>query len=386
MRSPIVQSVPSLATVPSAAWQFLIPPWERIKFTAAFVLATGVGWFLTWLMLHSAYSPLRPLNLNQGLLGAFVVGLVSGTVVSASQWLVLRRYLPDWLWILAGATGYGLLMLTLEAWSGVLGQAMTTPRIASFFSQFSPTTVSVMSGAMQAGIAAMSALWLGITQWLLLRQYARFSSWWIGVPAIAVVLSSGFAALNAGLPLLQVHLPLETSVLGAGVLGITQAIALGALRKKRSDFSISDRTSALAIAPEIEDYQQVQRLGKQLHQRLNQAWISEHLNEDTLTYLVGVTESGAIAAYKSLNTPAIEQLDQIPLPELFKADRSNYKTSDYKPGKSDPLARFEVSFLPSGSLKVNSRSGLPLLSIALGMLAIMLAISAIVARFGFLLP
>lgn len=371
MRSPLSpshQAMPGL----TPAQPFLIPPFERFRFTLSFILATGLGWLLIWLVLRSIQDPLMPISAaNQGLLSTFVVGFVSGIVVSATQWLALRRYVPDWLWILAGATGYVLLTITVEAWWRWIEQAMGLPEVVALADRLSPTAIGLISTTLRVGLTATCALWLGITQWLFLRQYTQSSSWWLGVPAIAVLLSSGFVALSAGLLSLGVRLPLEPSVLAAGVLGTTQAIAL-CLLQKRVNLAGRDSTSPLAIAPEILNYGTVQTLARQLQRRLNLAWTSEHLNDDSLTYLVGVTQTGAIAAYRPINSPAVEQLNQIPLPELADADAKHAETAE-------PLARFEVTFLPSGSLQVNAWRGVPLGWLAVSMLVAVTGLSAIVA-------
>lgn len=356
--------------------RYLISPFERIQFTGLFVLATGVGWFVIGLILRSVQD-LTLVNYleGRGLLSALVSGFVSGLVVSATQWFVLRRYLPDWLWILAGATGYVLLTTTLEAWWGWIGQAMTLPEVMALAEKVPPQTMVTLTGLTRMGLAAVCSIWLGVAQWLLLRQYTRFSRWWIGVPAIAVMVSALFTAFSAGLVLLNVNVPLDSNVLGAGILGITQAIALCALQRRTSNHTLT----ALTTSP-VLDYNQATRLGKRLHQHLSDAWTSEHLNQESLNYLVAVTETGAIATYKPINQPAIDQVQQTPLPKLVIPEVLTPEN-----GTIPPLAQFDVTFLPSGKLQVRPWQGVPLLWITVGMLIIILAISAIAAHFNPLL-
>lgn len=361
--------------------QLLIPPFERIQFTGLFVLATGVGWFLIGFILRSVQDPtlgnypaLGNYLEGKGLLSALVTGLVSGLVVSAMQWLVLRRYLPDWLWILAGATGYVLLTTTLEAWWVWIGQAMILPEVIALAEKASPQTIVVLAGLIRTLLAAVCSIWLGVAQWLLLRQYTRSSRWWIWVPSIAVIFSALFIAFGAGLVLLKVNFPLDVNVLGAGILGTTQAIALCALHRRSN--SASSLPTTFITAPEIVNYNQVNRLGKPLHQHLNDAWTSEHLNQDALNYWVAVTETGAIAAYKPTHQAAIDQVGQTPLPKLVIPEVLNPEN-----GTVPALAHFDVTFLQSGNLRVRPWCGVPLLWITVGMLAIILAISAIAAHF-----
>lgn len=373
MRSPLNPSSDQFALLP-ASQQFLIPPFARFRFTVLFILATGFGWFLVWFLLRSVQDPLMPARaLERGLLSAFVTGLVSGLVVSAMQWLVLRRYLADWLWIMAGTAGYVLLTVSLEAWWGWIGVLTNAAQVVDLFETLPPAVVVFAAGGLRVLLTALCAVWLGLTQWLFLRQYTRSNLWWIGVPSIAVLLSSSFTFLSVLLLVAGIRLPLETSVLAAGILGTTQAIALCAVKKKILDLTLGDHTSPLVVAPEIKDYELVKMLARQLQRRINSAWTSEHLNDDELTYLVGVTQNGAIAAYTPLNSSAVEQLKEIPLPELAHADQEKRRSH------TEPLARFDVIFLPSGSLQVNAWLGIPLTWVAVSMLTVVLALSAIAA-------
>jgi hypothetical protein len=372
MRSPSSLS-PTRASVPQSPQQLLIPPFERIQFISLFVLATGVGWFLIGFILRSVQDPSLSNYLEgKGLLSALVVGFVSGLVVSATQWLVLRRYLPDWLWILAGATGYVLLTTTLEAWWGWIGQAMTLPEVTALTDKVLPQTLIILTGMIRTLLAAICSIWLGLAQWLLLRHYTRSSRWWIGVPSIAVILSALFTAFSAGLVLLKVNFSLDVNVLGAGILGMTQAIALSTLSRRGTTAN-----APFTSAPEIVDYHQITRLGTQLRRHLNDAWTGEPLTQADLNYWVAVTETGAIAAYKPTHQAAIDQVGQTPLPKLVIPEVLNPEN-----GTVPPLAHFDVTFLPSGSLRVRPWRGIPLLWITVGMLGIIVAASAIAAHFN----
>ncbi|MDX2242570.1 MAG: hypothetical protein NW224_17925 [Leptolyngbyaceae cyanobacterium bins.302] len=372
MRSPSPSNPP--VSFPTSQ-QFLIPPFDRLRFTVAFTLVTGFGWFLIWLVLQSSVQdPLMPaMAIQRGLTSALVTGLVAGLVVSAMQWLVLRRYLMSWLWIVAGATGYVMLTVTLEVVWGSIGLLTNTPQVIDLFEQLSPTIVVFAAGGLRVLLATVCALWLGFSQWMFLRHYTRSSLWWLAIPSVAVLLASSFGVLSILLLWAGVWLPLEIHVLAAGILGSTQAIGLCSLQKRTVNLTVQDHDSPLLLAPEILDYNLVQTLAQRLHRRLNMAWTTEHLNDDSLTYLVGVTQTGAIAAYAPVNLPAVEQLHEIPLPELTLTDRVQHQN------KTEPLARFEVTFLPSGSLQVQAWCGVPLGRVALSMATATLSSSVITA-------
>jgi len=369
MRSPFHSA--QLAPYP-ASQQFLVPPFARVRFAIAFILATGFGWFLIWFVLRSVQDPLMPAQaIQRGLGAALVTGLVSGLMVSTMQWLVLRRYLADRLWILTGVVGYILLTVTLEACWQRIGIITTNRQVTELFEELPASTVVVVASSLRVLLTTLCALWLGLTQWLFLRRHTRSNLWWLIVPSIAVLLSSSFAILSILLLSAGVKLPLEINVLAAGILGTTQAIALCALRRKTVKLPLEDTTSPLIVAPELLDYNLIRALSRQLQQRLNTAWTSEHLNDESLIYLVGVTQTGAIAAYTPVNAPAVEQMHEIPLPQLAIADQPKHTS------QTEPLARFEVTFLPSGSLQILAWRGVPLRWVALSMMLIVLATSAI---------
>jgi hypothetical protein len=290
---------------------------------------------------------------------------------------VLQSYLSDWLWILAGATGYVLLTFSLETWWGWVGQILTWPEVITLVNKFSPMAMPLVSGILRMVLTMFCSLWLGLAQWVVLRQYVRSSGWWIWVPSIAVLISSIFAACNTLLPHLGIYLPLETNVLGAGILGLTQAIAFCTLRKNNQ---LVSHGNLFPNIPEILDYGKLQSLAKQLHRQLKQSWIIKHPYPVSLTYQVAVTDRGAIAAYQPVNQPAVEQINHTPLPDLTVPESGQPIN-----GKPPALARFEVTFLPSGNLQIQAWRGVPLVWIAIGMLIMVLAISAIAARFGTLL-
>jgi hypothetical protein len=371
MRSP-----QPLSPVGSPSLQFLIPPFERVRFCLGFVLATGFAWGGMTLALHRLPDATMLSYLaEQSLLATLITGLVSGLVVSAVQWLVLRRYIPDWLWILASAVGYVLLTTTLEAWWGLIGQVLEWSQLLPHLEQLSVWAVPVSLGALRVLVAAGCAIWLGVAQWLVLRHYTRHSQGWIWVPPIAVLLSSGFIAIGNLLPYWNVVLPLEPSILAASILGTTQAISACLLQRK-SGVAASDRAPHPVLsAPEILNYGVVQTLSRKLHRQVHQAWTNEHQNDEALTYLVGVTDEGAIAAYRSVNQAASEQAMHTPMAKLVIPEL--VQRSD---GGPQPLARFNLTFLPSGGLRIQPWRGVPLAWLAAALLTGAIVLSAVIAR------
>lgn len=375
MRSQL--SFPSIgtSTAPITSQPFLITPLDRFRFTILFVLATGLGWVLEAGVLRTLDTPMLPqLWQTGGLLGAFVTGLVAGTIVSALQWLVLRRYLSDWLWILASSVGYVLLMTTQEAWWSLLNQLLTNSAWFANISTLHPRATLLASGAVSTLLSALCAVWLGIAQWLFLRQYTQSSRWWIMIPSIAVIFSSSlFTIGNLLPPLFNLNLALEPTALGAGILGTIQAIALCALRQRVGDRAAKSQ-SVLATAPEIANRSQIRYLGKKVYTLVDSNWESEVVCDSPVRYWVGVDDLGGIAAYEPIGQRAIDYLPQTPLPLLVKPR--------YHDQPLPALARFQLTFQPSGTLNVRSEQGISLFWIATLMVLVVVAASAIVAHYG----
>jgi hypothetical protein len=309
-----------------------------------------------------------------GLLGAFVTGLVAGTIVSALQWLVLRRYLSDWLWILASSVGYVLLMTTQEAWWSLLEQLLKNTEWFTTLSTMHPRATLLASGAVSTLLSALCAVWLGMAQWLFLRQYTQSSRWWVMIPSIAVVLSSGLFTLGTLLPpLFNLNLTLEPTALGAGILGTIQAIALCALRQRISDRAATN-ASLLATAPEIANRSQIRYLSKRVFTLLDTNWESEVVCDRPVSYWVGVDDLGGIAAYEPITQLASDYLPQTPLPLLVKPR--------YREQPLPALARFQITFQPSGTIRVRPEQGISLFWIATLMTLVVIIGSAIVAQSG----
>ncbi|MBD2020317.1 hypothetical protein H6F43_08975, partial [Leptolyngbya sp. FACHB-36] len=129
--------------------------------------------------------------------------------------------------------------------------------------------------------------------------------------------------------------------------------------------------SSQAIAPEILRYGQVRKIARQVQIRLHEAWMSEAIADRPVTYVVAADETGAIADYQPVDARAADAAEQTPLPHLVK----DYRSEDTL---LRPLARFHVTFKPSGSLNVQLWRGIPLLWLAISTLIAIVAAGAIV--------
>lgn len=377
MRS--TSSAPHLPTVsyPLLVQDFLVSPLDRLRFTGLFVLATGLSSFLVKFVLHTLQNPALPASWQEGgLASALVSGLVSGLMIGTTQWLVLRRYVSDWLWILATTAGYVILMPILQAWQHMmLSQVFPAFSTSAFANRLPDPVMMILPGLMGVALATVSTLWLGLAQWLVLRQSTRSGWKWIYVPSIAVFVSGCFVLIQPMIPA-WARVPLAMNVLTPGILGTIQAIAFCSLRKPLSRWGGNSLNS---VKPVIQPSRKLHQLRKRLTAQLNQAWRGEQLADRPLTYQVGVDETGAIVDYHPQQLLAADYADQTPLPDLVNPDFDPHTGLH-------PLARFQVTFLPSGQLAVRSCQGISLWKLALGMLVAVVAVSAIVRTLGIWAP
>lgn len=351
--------------------KYWVPPTERLPFALLFVLATGLGAFLVRFGLHTLHTPIVPAFWQpSGLMSAFISGFVSGTLIGATQWLVLRRYLPDWLWILATIAGYVILMPILHTWQRlVLEQLMPLMAGLPWFDALPAAVILTMQSIIGIGLAAICSVWLGFMQWLVLRQYAKPSWGWIYVPAIAILFAGGLLLLRLLIPPLA-SLSLAMEVFTPGIIGATEAIACCTLHRKFSPTGAMP--SPLVTAPEIRRHRQLKPLMQRLYAQLSQIWQTELEIDRPLSYWVGVNSAGTIVDYEPQHLLAAEQIGQTPLPIL--TDTASYRD---QAGNPQPLARLQVSFLPAGQLQVRSCRGFSLLGLAILLLGLVIVASAI---------
>ncbi len=171
-------------------------------------VATLVGFLVSLFWVEIGERP--DLGTLQGILGGAAIGL--------AQALILGRWLPHaWLWMLATLIAWGLM-----AGSGVGAMGWVAPRTELL-------SVRLMSGAI---FGAMSGMWLGVWQWLVLKQCLSQAGWWIGISTLgwSLALATGWGL--GGMLRSRSHLFLAEAIgLSATwlVVGMATGIGMGCL-------------------------------------------------------------------------------------------------------------------------------------------------------------
>lgn len=389
---------------------FAIPPRSRLSFISWFLIMTGVGWLIESLIFHSLPFPMLSVTTSGGnLLSAAIQGTVSGAIVGAMQWLVLRRYFSNWVWILATSLGTLLFFLMTSLWLSLVDEALVaadwlfsqSPAPAALARWMSslvanspsllgvsgthvltlpspdPTFTAAIAAAphrsvfnflLRPGLFASLGICLSIPQWLVLRRSARSVWWWVLIPPFALLMADRIWRLADLFSFLGTNVVLTPEIVSVGYLAATQAICLCLCRRKLPQSAIANLSpsrSRLISAPAITDRQQVNRLAAQLYQVLNARWETGNLSYQHWIYLVGVTADGTVAACEPANTIAAEQMDETPLPDLIAPADKVAPSPESIAQLHKPLARLQVVFTSMSTLEVFDCRGIPLWQVAI---------------------
>ncbi len=328
---------------PTANPHRAIAPRQRLAFLLRFVLATEIGLLVGMsvagrvqerLFGYPDSSPRAVPGEGNGILPQLVAGLIIGAILGIAQWLAMRRYVPDWRWIVATAAGWVL--------SAVISATVTAAYINRLLWQNQPTDAIArlsLSAGIQGIVGAICFLILGLCQWWVLRRFFR-ASWWIVVPALAVLVAS-VANLLWLVALLQLGWELNeiTDRVSSVVPFAVQGLSLGLLQGW--GLCLLAQPQVAQAEPEFDD-EEIQALSQQLRDRLLRLWSGEMTGEEPLVYLISVDRDGAIVRYQPINQVSLDNIDQTPLPDLVKANEAD--------DDSDTGIQFRATFTPNGEL------------------------------------
>ncbi|MEM8777316.1 MAG: hypothetical protein AAGF26_00300 [Cyanobacteria bacterium P01_G01_bin.49] len=149
-------------------------------------------------------------------------GTVGGTIIGLFQALILSRWFPQaWLWILATLIPWGLMA---GSQLGAIGWVAPRTELIS---------VRLTTGMILGGI---TGLWVGLWQWLILRQQFSNSYIWILISGLSWSVGLSLGWLVGGLLRSVTHLFLG-EVVGLAIawllVGLQTGLVLAILLKKR---------------------------------------------------------------------------------------------------------------------------------------------------------
>jgi hypothetical protein len=172
---------------------YLIPRSHRRTFFIQFTLMTVVGWvvggvvsivfdkLVTDKLLSTSTPQLLDLWSNWGSyasLGLFAV------IFAADQAIIVRKYISSWLWILSTSCGWLIATKVSTAWISYISSLAE-----SLQRNLLPKEILII-GIVSTGAYIISGIWMGFSQWVVIRRYTSEAWWWNFLPSIAFLVIS----------------------------------------------------------------------------------------------------------------------------------------------------------------------------------------------------
>ncbi|MBR8836229.1 MAG: hypothetical protein DSM106950_19975 [Stigonema ocellatum SAG 48.90 = DSM 106950] len=222
--------------------RFLIPRSSMGRFLLKFTLMTIIGWVVGGIasialektILELLSPPIGNPPTKWYFWIHFLNSGVFAVIFGADQGFVIHPYISGWLWMLATSTGWLIANSVSTAWINYISSMAS-----SFNKTLSPNEILIL-GILSTISYIISGIWLGFSQWLVMRRYTVAAWWWNFLPSISFLLISILVWL---LSLVQGWIP-ETNrdqivyLIGQAftslILGVIPAIGLCTLKKNRT--------------------------------------------------------------------------------------------------------------------------------------------------------
>lgn len=348
------------------AQKLLIKPLDRLNFTLLYITVSVLSGRLIERLLS---LPPNDFGITDSLEYALVRGLLLGGILGFSQWLTIRKYIPDPQWILA-TVAYS----SLAALAGVLWRSQFNGAGSVALRAASPT---IVLSIVAYSSLLVSAFIYGYAQHYVLSPYIRKFRWWLWVTLISV----GFQVItiflvmfiSASLSIIWID---HQILLSAGIAAI-QAIAFCCLYRKSSPDESEDPTLDpafnLAVAPDMTDFWKIRRVQRDIERKILKVWATDLDGNHDLTYSIGVSSDGILIACIPQNQHAIDRITETPLSALMEDSEHSLNT---------PIAKFNLTFSPPGIARLESWRGIPRRMLSLALAVGILTVSLLVPRLG----
>jgi hypothetical protein len=370
----------------SESQRLLIKPSKRLQFTLLYIFVTVISYELIQLLLgyFIADSTAYPYQF------AAISGLMLGGLVGLSQWLVLRKYIPNPQWIFVVVAYQSLLSVSGTLLSSKFSQ-LFSERLNSEPPNLTLFTISCYS------YLIFGTFLYGYGQHYVIAPYIRKFRWWLWISLSSLVLQcvifgwislSSMVAASATSPVSAASAAFYINLLrfdyrfllSAGI-ALFQTIGFCYLYKKSSKDEFEDPTLDpnfnLTVAPDLVDFWKIRSIQQTIEKRINKIWKTDLVGDEDLAYLIGVDQSGEIVACVPQTQTAIDRFQETPLPALGQ-ELAQESSSIL----NQPIAKFNLTFSPPGISKLVSCRGIPRRGLFGTIALIIVIVSMIIPRLG----
>jgi hypothetical protein len=340
--------------------KLLIKPFERLRFAIVFIIATILSQIVAFFI--SAQPAFDLLWDRSQIQYGIVTGIIAGVLLGASQWLVIRKYISDWKWILVSC-----FVITVGTTIQTFISSWIQSSIASGFALPGKELWMLLALIITFISVIGTSLMSGYLQWYVLRLYVTDARWWIFMPSIV-------AATLAVIYLVRYFTNslfwFNKDLINLTILPATQAIGFCMLKRKIVSEDPIEQSS-LASAPDLVNYWDIKKLEKRLRARIAKIWMTDLETVKKLSYLVGINQTGEIVAYEPLDRDSADNVNQTPLPQLAE----NANDLDVYAEDLTSFAKFKVMFSPPGIVQTYSLRGVPLIWLGIAIYSVIILIS-----------
>lgn len=222
---------------------FLIHPSDRRQFFGGFVLMTIIGWVvggtMTMVLVQIVNQRLIPnANLTMQWIWHYSWFYAStalfALIFAIDQALVMRKHVSGWLWLLATFLGWLFSQSISHSWITYIQTVVLS------LDRDLVTVERVVFTSLSTIAANVAWVWLGFSQWVVLRKYTKNSWWWIFLHTLSFfVISFLVWLLSLGHDFIpeayrENVLFVSEQIISAAALAIISAIAACRLKSNRS--------------------------------------------------------------------------------------------------------------------------------------------------------
>ena len=168
------------------ARKLLIPPEARWGFLLLFTSMTVLGWVVggiaSLLVEKSIIGNLPPEAQPEWLLLVkyITTSIVFATIFATAQTFAVYRYVSGWLWLFAMSAGWIVFNSVGTSWKNYFLSIAFSPGLSP--------NIAFLFSLLSALAFILSAIWLGLFQYLVLRRHAAAVWWWNFLPVISFLL------------------------------------------------------------------------------------------------------------------------------------------------------------------------------------------------------